>query len=438
MSGKSHTRVREWTPGFREALRLAWKPLAAYGLFVVSAFIAFMAAVLSDSWGGSDNGKIACVLGAGLVGVGVGQVVALKRLKTAPALILSCVLIGASFAILAASELTDSSPALEWILPAIAFFVMAVPCGIASLQHRYELLAAFWPAVGWIGAVIVVLERNQRLASWDVDKAKVWTPTTIGILTGFILTLMLYLASKQTMRVELWQALSGATERRISKRTNLATVPRKNMVPLLLLGLALTGVVALLAPFLWRTGPGKEGSGQGEPGRSAGQRTRAEDRRRRARPHAAADGGGLARGAQAPVAAASLPRVLPTAQARAPPAAPAPTDGADAAERADRQPLGVRPHRRRGRRRRHPARRLGRGAGGAHPRKPARRYGTVAEALLEPLDRAAAIYTTTRYGFVVESGAAARMQIAAEAVARQLRGGIGFGKRLRNGWRALT
>jgi hypothetical protein len=422
----SRTRVRQWTPGFREALKLAWKPLATYALFTVSAFIALMLAILDSHRASGETGKIGLICLGGLAGVGVGQVVALKRLKTAPAIAVAALLISLSFALL------GQGPFFETVLPAVAFFVMAIPCGILSLQHRYELLAAFWPAVGWIGAVIVMLEEQQRLNDWNQDKVKVWTPQTVAILAGFVITLMVYLAAKQTMRVELWQALSGATERRISRRTTLAAVPRKNLLPLLGLALALTGVVAVLAPYLWRTGPGKDGGGGGEPSDNPdGDGPRI-------------DGDALARTlqqmAQASLAALEhlwpllllfvfyrpLKRFLLLRHLRKPFVPTPPSERIDnlweyvriAAEDAGVVTL--------------PADSVEELVARIRENRPA------AASLDGPLDRAAAIYTTTRYGFVIESGAAARMQVEAETVAHQLRATLGFGKRLLNGWRALT
>ncbi len=428
----SRTRVPHWTPGFREALKLAWKPLATYALFSVSAFIALMLAILDSHSAASEMGKIGLICLGGLAGVGVGQIVALKRLKTAPAIAVAVLLITLSFTLLAeVGSSGGDGPFFEIVLPAVAFFVMAIPCGILSLQHRYELLAAFWPAVGWIGAVIVILEEQQRLNDWQVDKVKVWTPQTVAILAGFVVTLMIYLAAKQTMRVELWQALSGATERRISRRTTLAAVPRKNLLPLLGLALALTGVVAVLAPYLWRTGPGKDGGG-GEP----------SDEPEGDGPKI--DGDALARTlqqmAQASLAALKhlwpllllfvfyrpLKRVLLLRHLRKPFVPTPPSERIEnlweyvriAAEDAGVVTLPA-----------DSVEELVARIRESHP---------TAASPEGPLDRAAAIYTTTRYGFVIESGAAARMQIEAEAVARQLRATIGFGKRLLNGWRALT
>jgi hypothetical protein len=68
------------------------------------------------------------------------------------------------------------------------------------------------------------------------------------------------------MRVELWQSLSGAVARRISRKAVVGAIPRKNVLPMLLAAVLLFGVVALLAPYLWRTGKGDRDGKHGETG----------------------------------------------------------------------------------------------------------------------------------------------------------------------------
>ena len=62
----------------------------------------------------------------------------------------------------------------------------------------------------------------------------------------------------------MWQALSGAAARRISKaettKQRVSALPRKNLVPLLVVAALLFGGTAILAPYLWRTGKGNRES----------------------------------------------------------------------------------------------------------------------------------------------------------------------------------
>ena len=64
----------------------------------------------------------------------------------------------------------SSLPVPKEVLPAIVFFFFAFPCGLISLQHRWELLASFWPAVGWIGSVFYILNKEDRITEWEKEK----------------------------------------------------------------------------------------------------------------------------------------------------------------------------------------------------------------------------------------------------------------------------
>jgi hypothetical protein len=153
----------------------------------------------------------------------------------------------------------------ELTVPAM-FFAMALPCGLFSLQHRYELLSAFWPSVGFIGSVFVILNREGRVSNWEEDKLSAWLPVPLFFLFCFILFMVLFLHAKQTQRVEMWQALSGAAERRVDKRTELSYVPRKNLLPMFGAVVLLFAFTAVLSPYLFRTGKGDEGGkNKGKP-----------------------------------------------------------------------------------------------------------------------------------------------------------------------------
>jgi Sec-independent protein translocase protein TatA len=132
------------------------------------------------------------------------------------------------------------------------------------LMHRYELFASFWPAVGWIGGVFVIINEEGRVHQWHESKVTAWLPIPLIYLGCFLLLWLFYLAAKQAARVEMWQALSGAAARRIHKkerkRPAVGALPRKNIIPILVVAVLLFGVTAVLAPYLWRTGRGDKES----------------------------------------------------------------------------------------------------------------------------------------------------------------------------------
>lgn len=254
----SRTRVRRWAPPLKQALRLALRPAVAYTLFNAAGFLAFLVAAALYERSASDLLEMVIAVFAGMVGVLLGQLVAVLRFRTFPVFLVGGVSLFFGIWLITAA----GAPLPKEILPAVVFFTFALPCGVLALQHRWELFASFWPAVGWIGGVFIILNREGRVAQWEEDKVTAWLPIPLVFLGGFLVFWLFYLASKQAMRVELWQSLSGAAARRVSKKAAVGAVPRKNVLPLLGAAAVLFVVTALLAPYLWRTGKGDRGGKQ--------------------------------------------------------------------------------------------------------------------------------------------------------------------------------
>lgn len=298
----SRTRVPRWTPPLREALRLAWRPALAYFVFTA---LGSLTLVLTSAWYSRGSGRdvlmFALGTAAGLVGVLAGQGIAILRLRALPVFIASgCFVAGAVWML----QLADP-PGGEYIAVPLVFFCFAFPCGLLSLMHRWELLASFWPAVGWIGGVFLILNEEGRVQEWEENKISAWLPVPLVYLGCFLLLWLFYLAAKQAARVEMWQALSGAAARRVSKaeakKTRASAIPRRNVVPLLVVAALLFGGTALLAPYLWRTGKGDR----------EGQRESSQHDRAQRAP--SFDGEGILRQLQKMAAAAkeTLPKLWP-------------------------------------------------------------------------------------------------------------------------------
>jgi hypothetical protein len=244
-----------------QALRLAWRPALVYFVFTVGGMAALIGSAL---WyeGASKLLPILLGVGAGVLGILMGMLVAILRARTLPVFIagITCVTVASILIAMA------HPPGGEEIAIIIVFFCFAFPCGMLALQHRWELFASFWPAVGWIGGVFVIINNEGRLAQWEQDKVTAWLPVPLAFLACFLVLWLFYLSAKQAMRVELWQSLSGAVARRISKKSVVGAIPRKNVLPMLLAAVLLFGVVALLAPYLWRTGKGDRDGKHGKTG----------------------------------------------------------------------------------------------------------------------------------------------------------------------------
>lgn len=253
----SRTRVPRWTPPFREALRLAWRPALAYLVF---CGLGSLVLLLTFAWysrgSGKDVGVMMLGLTSGLVGVVLGQTLAIFRLRALPVFVVTGICVAFAVWMLSFGQ----PPGGEYLGIAIFFFLFAFPCGLLSLMHRWELFASFWPAVGWIGGVFVILNEENRVHDWEQNKVSAWLPVPLVFLGCFLVLWLLYLAAKQAARVEMWQALSGAAARRIAKaetrKDRVRALPRKNLLAIVVVAALLFAGTAVLAPYLWRTGKG--------------------------------------------------------------------------------------------------------------------------------------------------------------------------------------
>lgn len=242
--------IPRWTPPFRQALRIALRPMLAYTAMTVLGFVALFFTVLR--YERNVDAEFFAATAAGLAGIVAGQLLALLRVRVW--LVLST---AAGAALLGTWIMAASSYAVPQALNIAALcFVFALPCGAMALQHHGELFAAFWPSIGWIGSVFTILNAEGRIDEWQNDKVSAWLPLPLFFLFCFLVLWLLYLASKQAMRVELWQSLSGAAARRIERNATVAAVPKKNLGALLAVALVVFAITAILAPYLWRTGRG--------------------------------------------------------------------------------------------------------------------------------------------------------------------------------------
>lgn len=424
----SRTRVPRWTPPLGQALRLAWRPAVAYLVFTIGGFFAMTSTVMFYE----PDAKLLMIFGiifaAGLAGIVLGMLGAILRVRPAPVLVAMWILsyvIGWAVAIAVGSTLPE-------LLLALFAFGMALPCGLLALQHRWELFASFWPAVGWIGGVFIIINKEGRIHQWEQEKVTAWLPVPLFFLACFLFLWLFYLAAKQAVRVELWQALSGSVGRRIAKKPAVGAIPRKNLLPMLVVTLVLFALTAVLAPYLWRTGKGEH--------RDDKPRERQEQPREEPRPQPKMDGEAIVEQLEKMAQAAKdtavnlwpllllallyrpAKRALLETHLLTPVFPTPPTERIEnnweyvriAAEDAGVVPVASDSIEQLVRRIRE------KGLGG-----PA-------------LDRAAEIYARTRYGFVVAKGDANAMRGHAVEAGKELRAGLGAWDRVKNWWRPLS
>lgn len=425
----TRTRVSHWHPPFLQALRLSWRPMLAYALFTIGGFFALSGSVLWYDHSGEDFLILGIIFAAGLAGIVSGMLVALLRLRTAPVVLVFGFLSYAGAWALAMSGAAGVIP--KELLLGMFVFAWAFPCGILALQHRWELFSSFWPAVGWIGGVFVIINHEGRIHQWEQDKVTAWLPVPLFFTGCFLFFWLFYLAAKQAVRVEIWQSLSGSVGRRIAKKPTVGAIPRKNLVPMLVATALLFVVVALLAPYLWRTGKGD---------RPSKKEHETEQPKEEPKPSPKMDGEAIMEQLKKMAEAAKntavnlwpllllallyrpAKRALLQTHLLTPVFPTPPTERIDnnweyvriAAEDAGVVPQASDSIEQLVKRMRE------KGIGGVH------------------LDKAAEIYARTRYGFVVARGDAIAMRGHAVEAAKELRVNLSAWDRVRNWWRPLS
>jgi len=255
----------------RELIALA-KPIALYWLTNLLALVVFTGAVFTtqNQMDEGDLVAIGAVWASMLLGVLVGQVASITRLRSGIFLPgLFCVFWGAVFAILQAEAL------FKGIIGDIGFALLgmgmmlgsfAASGGFWSLRVNRGLVAAWVPAILFTGAIIMITENSGEIAAWhEGAKYAIWSVGTIAILGLAVVLQILFMVARESHRVHRWRTAPQAPEP-VEQRPDPFR-PFAGLGSLVMLGLlvvALTGASAVVAPYLWRTGPpdGENGGGQ--------------------------------------------------------------------------------------------------------------------------------------------------------------------------------
>jgi hypothetical protein len=419
------SQLARWAPPLPQALRLAWRPALAYLIFTFLGSVVLFATVVYYEKSAKDLLVFFLALTAGMIGVVAGQLVAILRVRVLPTFIAGALLAALTVAILWNANVG------EYVGVPLVSFAFAFPCGLLSLQHRWELFASFWPSIGWIGAVFVILNKENRVHQWEESKVSAWLPIPLLFLGGFLVAWLFYLAAKQAARVDLWQALSGAAARRVTK-AQVAAVPRRNVLPILVVALVLFIASGILAPFLWRTGKGDRDGGGSAPDRGDVRPSEPQNPR--------PDGDAIVKQLQKLAANAkdTLPKLWPllllfvlyrpvkrfflTAHLRAPLVPTPPSERIDNSWEYIRlvaEDAGIFPT---------PSDSVEQLVARIH----------AAGCGVPDLDRAAEIYVRTRYGFTVARGDALAMRKHADGAGTALKKNIRPLARVRNWWRPLS
>lgn len=254
---------------FGQRLREVARLLIIYWLFLFMMFAAFSLAILVDDPSAGSIGALAFFAGITVVGVLVGQLAALARLRdwvlyTNLAAFWTLGMALSVFTALAAGTLG------AFIAAFVLLFPLFVIGGAWSLRAGRALVGTWVPLLYATACAIVVAENKGSVESWHQgDKWAIWDGYTLVVLVVCILLMLGFLIARETHRLQLWRHGPAAPLAGTVRETGAARPRLSCLGWVLVAGLALFLSVgtAVLAPYLWRTGPGDRESdnGGGEP-----------------------------------------------------------------------------------------------------------------------------------------------------------------------------
>ncbi len=252
---------------FWERVRAVARPLAVYHLFLACMFGAFSLAVMVKD--PDPDGVMALGIFAAITWLGVlsGQAAALLRLRDWLLYALWGFFwsFGLMFGVFATAT---AGPAGILVFAFVVLYPMFVVGGAWSLRAGKALFGAWVPLMYATGTAIIVAESNGRVDDWKAgDKWAVWDVFTLSVLAAAVLLFLVYLVSRESHRLSLWRRgprapLMGSVAESGAARPRLSCM---GWAAVVVLALLLTVGTALLAPYLWRTGPGGDSGGDGDP-----------------------------------------------------------------------------------------------------------------------------------------------------------------------------
>lgn len=257
----------------REAVSRARWLLASYWALLLSGY-AVLFAVAALYWhGGATALATLGTLGlTSLVGTVAGNLVAMRRLKVW--VIHVVVVLSIVGACLMAPVL---GVATLWVVA----FLWSVSGGFHALQRKFSLWSLWVPLICWTGAILTLVERTGMGRWQSGEKHSIWNPLAFGLLVVMVLFFFVFFAGQENYHLRVWQAGGnmGASRFETQALKSSLRLTGRGALALVFMALAVSGAVALVSPYLFRT---RHESGS----RDRQQRPSAEPREQPPRPPA--------------------------------------------------------------------------------------------------------------------------------------------------------
>jgi hypothetical protein len=270
-----------WRRAWLDAKALAL-PLGVYWTSLLFGLAMFSAIVFTtQAWTTETTAAVTGIWIAAVGGVALGQALTLLRLRGAVALALMAGVFGLLYTLTASALFVPSvaaGPMLGIVVVIVLFLApWFVASGHFSLSTNGGMFATLAPIVFIVGSILLVSEDTGSLARWQAgDKWAVWNVFTALILGAGVVLVLVFLASREIHRLHRWRynpagpdLAQGASQEGLAP--GRAMPGWGGLLVLLALGAFLTVGSAFVAPYLWRTGDGDNGSDASADSQSSGR-----------------------------------------------------------------------------------------------------------------------------------------------------------------------
>lgn len=252
-----------------QTIRETAVPIVTYWLWLGFAFAVFaVALVVTGNNSPKDLQFLLIFVGTSALAVAVGQLLAFLRVRTWVLLLGGALCWTVYFAFLVSSRGALGALPEVVVVGLVAVLLLgpvAITGGLWSLETHRALWSAWLPMVYTVGGMLVWIEENGRIADWKSgNKLAVWDVVALAMFVPSVGLFLLYLVTRETHRLATWRRgptapLRPTIEERGVSRPRLTLL---GLVALAFLTVLVAGGTALVAPFLWRTGPGeRDGDG---------------------------------------------------------------------------------------------------------------------------------------------------------------------------------
>ena len=240
-------------------------PIATYWLWLGFSFAVFaVAMVITGNTSAKDVQILVILEGTCALAVGVGQLLAFLRVRTWILLVGGAVCWIAYFGFLVGSMGTLGAMPDTVVVGLVAVLLLgpvALTGGLWSLETHRALWSAWLPMVYTVGGMLWWVEESGKIDDWKAgNKLAVWDPVALAMFVPSVGLFLLFLVTRETHRLATWRRGPTAPLRPTIEERGVAR-PRLTCLGLVALGLLtvfVAGSTALVAPFLWRTGPGEK------------------------------------------------------------------------------------------------------------------------------------------------------------------------------------